>query len=319
MAVSVRIDVALPLAVCELVGLALGARSSTSVASVSRRPVSRQLAIAPPPPYRPAALCAEMRLGENNDAPCPNQPPPSMPAVQFTMVTRCASMSADTANSPPPLALAVLPTMAVSMSVTTGWHEAVDARAKRRLPPLPPARAVLFDSHADCRSSVGAAAPLTKPLVPATDMPAAAADDDTVQMNDSAPPPVAMTASTGQLAAAAHDPALDDETDRSTSAAAKLSFGTMPATTDTAPPRTPAVQPVAFRPAICTEPPRPGWLGTLTAIQPPSPLAALDAHEMDVRMALTPLSCMAPPDAAAEQRTQDATLTVAVDVDAADA
>ena len=48
--VSVRIDVALPLAVCVLVGLALGARKSTSVASVSRRPVSRQLAIALPPP-----------------------------------------------------------------------------------------------------------------------------------------------------------------------------------------------------------------------------------------------------------------------------
>ena len=47
---SVRTDVTLALAVCVLVGLALGARKSTSEASDRRRPVSRQLAIAPPPP-----------------------------------------------------------------------------------------------------------------------------------------------------------------------------------------------------------------------------------------------------------------------------
>jgi hypothetical protein len=47
---SVITAVALALAVCVLVGLALGARKSTSVASVRRKPVSRQLAMAPPPP-----------------------------------------------------------------------------------------------------------------------------------------------------------------------------------------------------------------------------------------------------------------------------
>ena len=83
-------DVALLVVVCVDVGLALGARASTSVASVSRRPVSRQLSMAPPPPNRPAALLAAMRLGENSDAPWPKKPPPSMPSVQLAMVTRCA-------------------------------------------------------------------------------------------------------------------------------------------------------------------------------------------------------------------------------------
>jgi hypothetical protein len=136
--VNVRTDVALLLLVCVGVGLALGARASTPVASVRRRPVRRQLSMAPPPPYRPATLLAAMRLGENSDAPRPAKPPPSMPAEQLAMVTRCASMSADMAKRPPPLALAELPTMAVSRSETTAWHDAVDARAKSRLPPLPP-------------------------------------------------------------------------------------------------------------------------------------------------------------------------------------
>lgn len=209
--------------------------------------------MAPPPPKRPATLLAAMRLGENSEPPRKEKPPPSMPAEQLAMVTRCASMSADTAKRPPPLALAVLPMMAVSTSETTAWHDAVDARAKSRLPPLPPLTAVLLDNSADCKRSVGEAAPLMKPLVPSNDAPAAVEDDDdeTVQIKDSAPPPVATTASKGQLAVVTHDPALDEETATLTTVASKKSVGTIPATIDTAPPRTPAVQRDAFRPAIC--------------------------------------------------------------------
>jgi hypothetical protein len=109
-----------------------------------------------------------------------------------------------------------------------------------------------LESNADLSRIFGDAAPFMKPLVPSNDaLPSDTKDDESVQTKDSAPPPVAKTASMGQLVVATHDPALDEETATPTIAASKLSIGTMPTMMETAPPRTPAVQREAFRPAIC--------------------------------------------------------------------
>ena len=93
----------------------------------------------------------------------------------------------------------------------------------------------------------------------------------------------------------------------------------MPATMETAPPRTPAAQRDAFRPINCNKPPPVGWLGTLIETQPPSPPAELEVHEMDVReMSAAPSIAIAPPDAAAEQKKQAAEFMATDDVDAAE-
>ena len=65
---DVRERVAVDDAVIDDVGLALGRNSATSAESMSCSPVSMQLSIAPPPPLRPAVLCAATRFGAKSDA-----------------------------------------------------------------------------------------------------------------------------------------------------------------------------------------------------------------------------------------------------------
>ena len=65
---DVRERVAVDDAVIDDVGLALGRNAATSAESMSCSPVSMQLSIAPPPPLRPAVLCAATRFGANSDA-----------------------------------------------------------------------------------------------------------------------------------------------------------------------------------------------------------------------------------------------------------
>ena len=57
----------------------------------------------------------------------------------------------------------------------------------------------------------------------------------------------------------------------------------MPATTESAPPRTPAEQPDALKSVIWRVPPVTGMPGTATEMQPPLAPALLDEHEIELR------------------------------------
>ena len=236
-----------------------------------------------------------------------------MPAEQFVIVRRCASTVAESAKMPPPLALARLPAIDTSMSVTAARQDDVASRANKSAPPLPPETADALDRDADCRSSLGSATPLMKPLVPGTDAPAATAaadDDDVAQTKETPPPPVTPTVSKGQLAVTPHVPALDDNTTTSTSDTDRVSVGSAPAMIDTAPPRTPAEQSLALRLEICMRPPSAGRLRTLTATHPPSLPAELEVQEIDERKtSAVPSIARTPPEPPAEHWEHDSCVT----------
>ncbi len=84
----------------------------------------------------------------------------------------------------------------------------------------------------------------------------------------------------------------------------------MPATIDSAPPRTPAAQPLALSPWMARLPPPAGMAEALTATQPPK-VPALEAPQVTRARATTaaPSTAMAPPAPAARHCEQNADVT----------
>jgi hypothetical protein len=91
----VFIIVTLDVKVGDIVEDADGRSSLISVASTKRTPASKQLSIAPPPPFRPAELCAATRLEDIIVDPWAYQAPPSLFTEQFNIVRRFASTKAE--------------------------------------------------------------------------------------------------------------------------------------------------------------------------------------------------------------------------------